>query len=498
MDFLFDAKLPVALALMVLFYLLTVGQTLHVLFFSCRRDTRVRSVESLFEFLVILHLLVGCAGADSLYNGYGTALFRMKALAIPIETLLWANVAAAIAALSLGVRKRSPRHLFESLLFCACTPAVVSLIGPASVYLIIADACYFAYRTGSALAIDARYSADNVSLLSVVNAVDALPEGVICADDRGRILFMNDSMRECLTALGFATDLADTASMWEDLEGVARESISPADAILPEGIRLQIAPTQTRLFVRDRVRLGKKEYRRMVAVDVTKEEAANAEIERTNRLLETANVELAESMENVAEIASNEALLRMKARVHDTIGQRLSILHRYLEDDDASEESLPQVTELLCRIVDDLASPEDAPDPKNCALELASIESAFSLVGIAFTVEGALPSNAAVASAFVEVVREASTNAAKHAQARRITVTFSERDDAWWLSVENDGAPPGESMREGTGFPLMRETMEKVGGGLSVAATSPFTIIAKAPARKEDGDSSPCGQGGRP
>ena len=497
MGFLFDAKAPVALALTVLFYLLTVAQTLHALFFLCRRDTRAASVASLFELLVLAHLLIGCAGADSLYNGYGTALFRMKAIALPVETLLWANAAAAVAALLLAWRQKNPQRLFEAVLLGACTPAVVSLAGPAIVYLVIADACYFAFRTGLSLAIDVRYNRENVSLISVVNAVDALPEGVICADERGRILFMNDSMRECLTSLGFATDLADTASLWDDLERMARAGTCPADASLPEGVRLQISPAQTRLFVRDRVLLGKKEYRRMVAIDVTEEESVNVEIEQTNRLMEAANAELSESMGNVAELARDEALLHMKARVHDTIGQRLSILHRYLEDDDAEEKGLSQVIALLRSIVDDLASPEDPSSAEDRALELASIEDAFSLVGIALEVTGKLPSDDAVAQAFVQVIREASTNAAKHAQAQRITVVLSERDGTARLVVGNDEAPPVKNMHEGTGLPLMREAMEKVGGSLSVASTSPFTLVAKAPMERESGNRDP-DQGGRP
>ena len=83
--------------------------------------------------------------------------------------------------------------------------------------------------------------------------------------------------------------------------------------------------------MRDRVRLGHKEYRRMVAFDVTEEESINSDIERMYDFLDVANTELVAAVENAREVSRNEAILRMRSRVHDTVGQRLSILHRYLE-----------------------------------------------------------------------------------------------------------------------------------------------------------------------
>lgn len=156
----------------------------------------------------------------------------------------------------------------------------------------------------------------------------------------------------------------------------------------------------------------------------------------------------------------DEALRHMKARVHDTIGQRLSILHRYLEDDDAEEKGLSQVIALLRSIVDDLASPEDPSSAEDRALELASIKSAFSLVGIALEVTGGLPSDEAVAQAFVQVIREASTNAAKHAQAQRITVALSERDGTArrWRAIPRSPAPRKAYSREPPRSPTWRST----------------------------------------
>ena len=334
MGFLFELDTPVIVALVVSFYVAAGGQLLHVLFLSTRRGARPFSLVKLYEVLLFVHLLLAAATANSVHSGYGVALFRLKAFSFPIESLLWIDAVAALLGLALAIAYRRPIMTSEIALMALITPPSIDMLGHLVPYLLIGDAAFFVFRVGAALTLDVRAGRRSVSRLSIIDSIRALPEGVICADDEGRILFMNESMRSCLTALGFAGDLAETRGVWDDLEEMANKAEGGADAVLPEGIRLEISPDETRLFMRDRVRLGHKEYRRMVAFDVTEEESINSDIERMNHFLDVANTELVAAVENAREVSRNKAILRMRSRVHDTVGQRLSILHRYLEDDD--------------------------------------------------------------------------------------------------------------------------------------------------------------------
>ena len=477
MGFLFELDTPVIVALVVSFYIVAGGQLLHVLFLSTRRGARPFSFIKLYEVLLFVHLLLAAGTANSVHSGYGVALFRLKAFSFPIESLLWIDAAAALLGLALAIAYRRPIMTSEIALLALITPPFIDVLGHLVPYLLIGDAAFFVFRVGAALTLDVRAGRRSVSRLSIIDSIRALPEGVICADDEGRILFMNESMRSCLTALGFAGDLAETRGVWDDLEKAANKAEGGSDAVLPEGIRLEISPDETRLFMRDRVRLGHKEYRRMVAFDVTEEESINSDIERMNHFLDVANTELVAAVENAREVSRNEAILRMRSRVHDTVGQRLSILHRYLEDDDPDPEKLACVVDLARTVVEDLAEPDDI----DAESALRAIESSFSLVGIAISVEGQLPCRPEVAIAFVDVVREAATNAAKHGQAHRVDVRLGESSGFYTLSVQNDGAAARGEVREGTGFPSMRQTLARVGGTLSIVSTSPFTIEAQAP-----------------
>lgn len=108
MGFLFELDTPVIVALVVSFYVAAGGQLLHVLFLSTRRGARPFSLVKLYEVLLFVHLLLAAATANSVHNGYGVALFRLKTFSFPIESLLWIDAVAALLGLALAIAYRRP------------------------------------------------------------------------------------------------------------------------------------------------------------------------------------------------------------------------------------------------------------------------------------------------------------------------------------------------------------------------------------------------------
>ena len=110
---------------------------------------------------------------------------------------------------------------------------------------------------------------------------------------------------------------------------------------------------------------------------------------------------------------------------------------------------------------------------------------AFGLVSVQIDVDGSLPDDAHVAAAFLQIIREASTNATKHAQAHQVQVRlWQEGSDGGaiaHMTVSNDGAPAPVSYREGTGIPGMRHVAQNLGGSLEVHAAPPFTLAVSIP-----------------
>ena len=171
----------------------------------------------------------------------------------------------------------------------------------------------------------------------------------------------------------------------------------------------------------------------------------------------------------------------MHARVHDVIGQRLSILHRYVEDG-APASSFGQVAALVEGMSAELRAGVD-PD---AATELAAVADAFGLVGVKVRLEGALPADREVALLFVRVVRECATNAVRHGRARAIDVCMGEGVAEGGvrcatLLVTNDGATCAGVLRPGGGLTGMRAAAEAVGASFDACAGPPFAVRVCAP-----------------
>jgi len=482
-DALFLLKLPVAEMLLATFYLLCVGQSLHVFFLASRRDVRMFSVTIAYEILLVIHLclMAGISIAAATNNGVFT--FGLGAATLPLEQLMWLNTLPIVLGTMLCYTQKRPAVIVELVVLAATIPPVIGLFGPSWVTIFVFDATFFLFRVLRAVILDVGYIRSTVTKLSVIEAISRLPEGILCANEQGRVLLMNDSMRSCLSALDFPTDLADARELWSTLRAKAIATAEVGE-LFEDGVKLWISDDEARLFVVDKVTLRKQRCQRIIAFDITEEERLDARIKSTSRLLEITGNELRASMDNLRDVEENEAILRMWSHVHDVIGQRLSILHRYLEDDSISDESLEMIKELINSILEDFAKTESL----DSAADLEAMVTAFSFIDVAIVVDGQFPTDSIIADAFVRIVREATTNAVRHAQASSVFVEINDDGYQARLTISNNGMPCSEVIHEGTGLPGMRQAMHDIGGTLEVQAVPSFALRAAVRYHKPDSE----------
>ena len=475
--------LPQIVALDVVFALAACLQTIHVPLISSRRSSYNRKVICAYEASLVLHLVVS---ALILFASSGSYLVApLDVCARAMGGVLWLNAAIFAYGVVLMVRYRRPVMLVELLLVVAVTPPVVFAMGSAWTVVLIAEGAFFLFRSIAALLMDVRNRQEDITAFSTIETINVIPVGILYLDPRGRPLLMNRCMRKNLVELHMPTDLGDMSGTWNDLRKLSMQ--------MPESSRnrvrinldrfgearavIEISPAEIRLFVHDEVMVSGRLFERIIGLDVTEYAHAYDRLAQANHLLELAGQELQSQIEEVKKVADNAAYLRMRARVHDVIGQRLSILHRYLEEGRLDDESLEQIDPLLRSIAADLRSGGDA--------EPGDIVHAFGLVSVQIDVEGELPSDARVAAAFLQIIREASTNATKHAQAHQVHVRLrqetSEDGAVARMAVSNDGAPAPVSYREGTGIPGMRHVAQNLGGSLEVHTAPPFTLTVSIP-----------------
>lgn len=479
--------LPQIVALDVAFALAACLQTIHVPLIASRRSPYNRKVICTYEASLVVHLVIS---AVIMFAASGSHLVApLPVIAETAGGLLWANAAITAYGMVLMVHYRRPVMLVELLLVAAATPPAVYVMGPVWTAVPIADAAFFLFRSIAALLMDVRNRQEDITAFSTIETINVIPVGILYLDPKGRPLLMNRCMRKNLVELHMPTSLRDMSSTWNDLRKLSMQ--------MPESSRnrvrinldrfgearavVEVSPAEIRLFLCDRVMVSGRSFERIIGLDVTEYAHAHDRLAQANHLLELAGQELQAQIEEVKKVADNAAYLRMRARVHDVIGQRLSILHRYLEEGRLDDESLEQIDPLLRSIAADLRS-DGASEPKE---QLDDIVHAFGLVSVQIDVEGVLPRDTRVAAAFLQIIREASTNATKHAQAHQVHVRLWQEGPVAGaiahMTISNDGAPAPVSYREGTGIPGMRHVAQDLGGSLEVHATPPFTLAVSIP-----------------
>ena len=479
--------LPQIVALDVVFALAACLQTIHVPLIASRRSSYNRKAICAYEASLVLHLMI--SAVIMLGSSVSYLLAPLYVCAEGMGWVLWLNAAIFAYGVALMVHYRRPVMLVELLLVAAVTPPVARAMGPVWTAVVIAEAAFFLFRSIAALLMDARNRQEDITAFSTIETINVIPVGILYLDQKGRPLLMNHCMRKNLVELHMPTDLGDMSGTWSDLRKLSMQMPESSknrvridlDRFGEARAVVEVSPAEIRLFVCDSVMVSGRSFERIIGLDVTEYAHAHDRLAQANHLLELAGQELQAQIEEVKKVADNAAYLRMRARVHDVIGQRLSILHRYLEEGRLDDESLEQIDPLLRSIAADLRS-GGASEP---AEQLDDIVNAFGLVSVQIDVEGALPKDARVAGAFLQIIREASTNATKHAQAHQVHVRLWQEgrdgDAVARMTISNDGSPAPVSYREGTGIPGMRHVAQDLGGSLEVHTAPPFTLAVSIP-----------------
>ncbi len=526
-------------------------QVVHLFFVAFQTEPRSRRLSCALETAVLLHL------AQALVLTVGAGLIGEAVLAWALASssafwLLWSNAAFAALAFAVAVRRCRPDHLVDALFMALCTPAVIEAMGPAWNVAALLDITWLLFRGLCGISRDLVRRSEDLSDLSSAEALMGMPVGVLVIGATGGSTFMNVQMRECLTALGLPVDLGDQSQLWPRLARLGRSLTTEArllgaPAELAQGtdnLLVDLPDKRTWLFVRDTLdkRAGTA---KVVCLDVTEATRANTALSETNRQLKAAADELRACLADVDRAAQTAAYLRMRSRVHDVVGQRLSILHRYLEMGKTDPESVAELEQLLSSVMADLRQ-DAACDAR---AELDAIVSAFALVGVGVEVQGELPEGR-VGIAFAKVIREACTNSCRHAHAKHVCVELERIGDTGAdvgnaaiggatvsefggvtdsagieasatgdtakgamagsaatsaagiassgveagsaapsaatapiarLTVTDDGNAPAGPLSERGGITGMRREMGCLGGTLSIVREPSFTILAEAP-----------------
>lgn len=355
-------------------------------------------------------------------------------------------------------------------------PLTEVVTGTAYPFFFLAGILFFLLRSAHVCLIRRRELYTRLSSVSVKEAIDTLHTGLLFFRQSGEPLLCNrrmDALARQLTGQPLCSGLEFQRHLenGELQGGCIRETLGDQQVFRLSDASVWSITAYT-------IPVGRRACVLLTADDVTARWDAVKHLTRQNEALEQRGRELRHTIEHLQAICEAEEIARSKGRVHDLLGQRISLLLRALRDGQQPDEALLMdfARSLLTALRED-----DTPSP---ARRLALLRETFRGMDVSVEVRGALPENAAVADAFAEIAVECVTNGVRHGYATRIQFHLF-HNDCWRMTVTDNGIPPAGPIREGGGIGGMRRRMARLGGSLELYTSPRFRIELSVPKEAE-------------
>ena len=288
---------------------------------------------------------------------------------------------------------------------------------------------------------------------SIKEAIDLSNSGILVLKNKNTIRLQNSIMRELLNKLSIKKNYI------EELKNKAQNTISGDYTILVDN--------KAWLFIVNREDLE------VVAVNINEEYKLQQKIEAQNKEIENNNKEIIWTIENMEYIEKQKESQELKSKFHDLLGQSFSMLQQYLNQDNLESKNIEDIKFMIREMFTDMEDKEDAE------VNLRNLVEAHKNTGTEINIVGKLPKNKEVAKVFFEIIREAVTNAIRHADSTQVNVQIKDTLDETELIITNKGKKPKGTIIEHQGIKGMRRKAQKIKGNLYITTKPDFKIDVK-------------------
>lgn len=208
----------------------------------------------------------------------------------------------------------------------------------------------------------------------------------------------------------------------------------------------------------------------IITFDITEEYKLHQKLDEQNKKLKENNKKILLSIDNIEELEKEKNLLKLKNKYHDILGQNLSILQQYLNKENITQENFEEIKFMIQKMFIDIEDTDDT----NANLE--NLIKIHKKNGTDIIIDGKLPQNKEVAKVFFEIIREATTNAIRHAGSSKVFVNIKETLEETYMIITNDGRKSNEFITENQGIKDMRRKVKKLGGMFYISTVPEFSV----------------------
>lgn len=326
----------------------------------------------------------------------------------------------------------------------------------------------------------------NTSAKMIKKAIDSYPGGICFSALDGRVILVNEKMNKLMLELTGHTILNAKAA-WEKLTNFANNGKAEklTQSWLPK--EPDNESTRQQLFFRFsdssvwrfELRFLDSNTVQIEAAEITGLYRLSEELyENTIRLQELQKRQKA-LLDSIVEVNLNKEILAAKMHIHDELGHCLLATTKAI-----SEESLAENTNTLrkswnstIRDFSNISTVWTVPD-SSLQSELMQVA---ELIGCKVTFLGEQPKSRKALQLLYAAVREALTNAVRHADATELTVKIKQDKQRYHIEISDNGGVSVSSITEGNGLSALRQRLEQEGATLKVLCDNSVSLLVDIP-----------------
>lgn len=327
-------------------------------------------------------------------------------------------------------------------------------------------------------------------------AIDSYPDGICFARENGRVVLANKTMNDVCARLTGHT-VTNAAAMWRELAALAGDQAIVDDfpdekeKTAHEELLIRVGERAVWRFRTSRLTVREAPVIQYEASDVTALFDAQQRLRESNEREAALHVRQRELLKNIAQNNLNQELLSAKLRIHDDFGRLILMTRQALsEDEGADMETLQNAWIGAVRDMENAVAPEIRPSPREELVRVAK------LIGCQVVFEGREPRERKAVLLLYAAIREALTNAIRHAGADKLTVRITEDGDKYHVRISDNGKKAVSAIREGSGLSALRQRLELERATLDYDYTDGLTLILTIP--KEEAHDQRTDRGGFP
>ncbi|MBQ8961754.1 MAG: hypothetical protein IJ071_11175 [Ruminococcus sp.] len=318
---------------------------------------------------------------------------------------------------------------------------------------------------------------------AIREAIDSYPEGLCFSSEDGKPILVNTQMNKLVSLLTGHT-IIETFHLWQELSeitdtpsGCRRITMkSPSEE---DGSRFIFRFPDGRIwrFERTSLKSGEEATVQLKADDITELYSVSEELYENNLRLSAMNQRQKALLKDIVEINRDKEFLAAKMKIHDEFGRCLVATKKAISEGSVNEsmDMLISGWQAAIRGMSVIPLQQIEISPEEELMKVAS------MIGCRINMNGDQPKENPALSLLYAAIREALTNAVRHAGADELTVELSHNGRICHAEIYSNGTTEPVKVVEGVGLGSLRKSLEQEGAILDIDSRHGVRLILDIP-----------------